>query len=174
MADFSDAEFSAIFEAHYNKLFRLCLARTGGNENDAHRITLLVFETLWENRERIPDREDWGGWLYKTTTYKLSEYYRAKKKEVPYLDAFHSTADDGVREDSPDAELLPDADILQYKDAVLSFLTDAERALYIAVFEQHEPYKALAASLCTSEGAIKMRVMRLRAKLDVFVRKLRL
>ncbi len=174
VAAFTDTEFRAIFEAHYNKLFRLCLARTGGNENDAHKITLLVFETLWENREHIPDREDWGGWLYKTTIYKLSEYYRAKKKEQPYLDAFRYTAEESAIPDIPECDSPLPSDILIYKDAILAALSDTERTLYTAVFEKQEKYKDIAITFGTSEGAIKMRVKRLRAKLEQYVRKLHL
>ena len=69
MAEFTSEAFDKLFADHYEKLYRLCLVKTR-NTHDSEQITLLVFEMLWENRHKLPDRPDWGGWLYKTTENK--------------------------------------------------------------------------------------------------------
>ena len=168
MAEFTSEAFDKLFADHYEKLYRLCLVKTR-NTHDSEQITLLVFEMLWENRHKLPDRPDWGGWLYKTTENKLHKYYRAKKKELQYLDEILHPDSDLEYEEPDESPALPE-DIQKRKDALLAQLTPEERQLYDEIYQEKTKYKDIAAKLHTSEGAIKMRAKRLKKKLNRLVK----
>lgn len=156
-----------IAEKYYDDIYKICLSRLNHNENIAEDITQEVFLLFQEKSEEFEDKNI-KGWLRRTAENKVSEYFRAAKKD----DAVLHFEDENYSCDVDEAFLLfeecfplSDEEIDKYKDIVLKSLTKKEQELYNKIYIEKKKYKEIAEELNTTEKAINLRAFRLRKKI---------
>lgn len=156
-----------IAEKYYDDIYKICLSRLNHNENIAEEITQEVFLLFQEKSEELEDKNI-KGWLRRTAENKVSEYFRAAKKD----DAVLNFEDENYSCDVDEAFLLfeecfplSDEEIDKYKDIVLKSLTKKEQELYNKIYIEKKKYKEIAEELNTTEKVINLRAFRLRKKI---------
>ena len=70
------------------------------------------------------------------------------------------------------ADSFSDGDITQMKAGILEALTDEERALYRAVYEEDVDYQRLSDTYGITYDALRKRISRIRKKIRLAIQKL--
>lgn len=151
---------------YYDDVYRLCLSRLR-NEEDAADVTQEVFMFFQEHYEELSDNNI-KSWLYSVANYKIKEEFRAvakREKELIYGTFFNKKSSaDLVYEMQLDNNVSA-KEINEMKNTILSSLSEKELSLFEMVYTKHMEYSEMAKSLNISEGAARIRVCRLKAKL---------
>ena len=61
--DNSHKFFRILYFRYYDKFFRIAYY-FNNNEEEAKECTLIVFEKLWENRQKLPDIKDFDSYMF--------------------------------------------------------------------------------------------------------------
>ncbi len=162
--------FKHIFYSYAKGILRFLSASVSCKE-DAEDILQEVFLACLKNFDELfsnPDT-DYEKWLFAVARNQLLDYYKHKKRHAPplsYDDAdftsilSHEVDYIGVISDK---DLLPDDIIVSQ---VLSKLSEKDRQLYEFVYIKKISYTELASMYNTNEPTIRMRVSRLKYRIN--------
>jgi len=152
----------ALAELYYDRIYVYCRSRLPSDEaaEDAVQEVFAAFAA----KKELSEPDVVLKWLYRVARNKTADYFRGLDKEpLPLEDAvLHS----GV-ENEPE---LSGAELEEKLERVMSALQEAEVRLLREVFAEKVPYSLLAERYSLSEGALRVRICRLRHKIVRLVR----
>ncbi len=166
---------SELFDMHYNDIYYFCLSMVK-NEHDAEDITQETFEFLIEKADTLVEA-NLRAWIYNVAAIKIKQYFRRKKLDFKHIVFTSDQIPEIIDTQSPcifDEDLIfedlsPEL-IDEYKDKILSFLSDEEKALYIDVFVNKKKYKEIGEELDINPKTISVRAYRLKTKIKELIK----
>ncbi|MBA2480638.1 MAG: sigma-70 family RNA polymerase sigma factor [Planctomycetes bacterium] len=155
--------FAALVERHQGRI-RNHLARCVGPD-DADDLAQDTFVRAFQALDRFDQTYPFRGWLLVIAS-RLAANHGARRRERP---SGGSMPEPAPRRDDDPAAAFADRDardeLVRRLDAALATLPPDARALYELRFRQECPVNELAHHFQISEGALKVRVHRLRQAL---------
>lgn len=156
--------FRTLMDSYSQRVFAL-VVRIVDNEADAEEITQDVFLKVYKNLARFDGRSMFSSWLYRIAYNESISHTRKGRREVAVEESLLRAVSDSTVDallDSGDARLaaLPEA---------LDRLGAEERAIITLYYMEGLPMKEVADIMRISESNAKVRLMRTRKKLYVFI-----
>lgn len=160
-----------LFQAHYERLFKYCLAYLGADGQDAADCMNDVFLAARKNSEKLMAHPDPLGWLYKTAGNYIRKARRRRRDRFKRSVSLELVSD-LLAQEPPElfGAGLTDPEIGSIKAEILSELTESERALYRLLVEESLPIGGAAERLGISYDAARMRKSRLAVKLKALLK----
>lgn len=151
-------QFTTIYQAHYDKVYRLCLGYVNGDQALAKDLSQDVFIKVWEHLDEFKQRSSIGTWIYRITVNTCLLFIRKHKKGSFSL--LENTEDNGN-----DIQEKKDHEIrLQQMYACIQQLKETERIIILLVLEGL-PQKEIAEITGHSHQNIRVLVHRIKEKL---------
>ncbi len=154
---------------YYDEIYQYCRYRIS-NDTVIKDITQEIFMALCLNCDKI-NKEKIKKWLYSTAYNKIVDYYRTQKKEneqLFYIDDFeNSTVLSCFDISQPDEK-----ELLEYQNKIMNSLSAAEKQLYDDYFIQKIGYSELSKKYNKSEGALRIKISRLKLKITTMIKEL--
>lgn len=136
------------------------------SQEDVEELTADVFVQLWRSRERLHDDAPLSPYLAAIARNSVKNRFRAMGKHLP------------VRQSLDDLALSDQTDLCreaEQEEALvclihgLNTLSEIERELIIRFYFYGEKTSEIAASLCLTDAAVRVRLHRSRGKLRKFM-----
>lgn len=152
--------FRQMVEAYQTQVYRLALRMCGADGADD--VTQDAFVAAWRALPNFRSDCRFSTWLYRLTTNAAIDYLRREKR--------HRAADDIAELELPDdaptmQELSERAETQSRVRRALSRLSDEHRQVLLLRYMQELDYGEIAAALEVSEGTVKSRINRAKARL---------
>lgn len=152
--------FRQLVEAYQTQVYRLALRMCGADGADD--VTQDAFVAAWRALPNFRSDCRFSTWLYRLTTNAAIDCLRREKR--------HRDADDLDGVELPDGGDTPQeaAERTETQTAVrsaLSALSDEHRQVLLLRYMQEMDYGEIAVSLGISEGTVKSRINRAKARL---------
>ena len=154
-----------LISGNYSDFRAIALHELNADDDAANDCMMLLLTVAREKAEKIQRHPNPTGFLYKTLRYcimKQRERMSTKKVETVDISLFESVLYSYGSIDDPDIE-----EILDAKVYVLSMLTETEYALYRMFYVDEMKVSQIAEILHITENAVKVRLHRLRAKIQM-------
>lgn len=154
--------FRQLVETYQAPAYRLALRMCGGDAALAEDAAQEAFLAAWRGLPRFRGDSRFSTWLYRLTTNAAIDCLRREKR--------HRDADDLDGVELPDGGDTPQeaAERTETQTAVrsaLSALSDEHRQVLLLRYMQEMDYGEIAAALDISEGTVKSRINRAKARL---------
>ena len=152
--------FRQLVEAYQTQVYRLALRMCGADGADD--VTQDAFVAAWRALPNFRSACRFSTWLYRLTTNAAIDYLRREKR--------HRAAGDIAELELPDdaptmQELSERAETQSCVRRALSRLSDEHRQVLLLRYMQELDYGEIAAALEVSEGTVKSRINRAKARL---------
>ena len=152
--------FRQLVEAYQTQVYRLALRMCGADGADD--VTQDAFVAAWRALPYFRSDCRFSTWLYRLTTNAAIDYLRREKR--------HRAAGDIAELELPDdaptmQELSERAETQSRVRRALSCLSDEHRQVLLLRYMQELDYGEIAAALEVSEGTVKSRINRAKARL---------
>ena len=152
--------FRQLVEAYQTQVYRLALRMCGADGADD--VTQDAFVAAWRTLPNFRSDCRFSTWLYRLTTNAAIDYLRREKR--------HRAAGDITELELPDdaptmQELSERAETQSRVRRALSRLSDEHRQVLLLRYMQELDYGEIAAALEVSEGTVKSRINRAKARL---------
>lgn len=152
--------FRQLVEAYQTQVYRLALRMCGADGADD--VTQDAFVAAWRTLPNFRSDCRFSTWLYRLTTNAAIDYLRREKR--------HRAAGDIAELELPDdaptmQELSERAETQSRVRRALSRLSDEHRQVLLLRYMQELDYGEIAAALEVSEGTVKSRINRAKARL---------
>ena len=161
---FARVDAQALYEAHRQRVYHLCLRLGGGNVAWAEDATQDVFVRLLEKLPRLADQDDLAGWVYRVTVNTcLTRLKREGSTWRKVFGVLRATTPAG-HGDTPERRV-------QVKDALQGVLAEVqqmparERVVFCMRYLDDLPQQQIAATLSMSKGYVSKLLARARARL---------
>ena len=155
------AWFSQLYWRYASKVFGKCISILR-DEPMARDATQDIFIKILLNLSKFGEQSSFSTWLYSITYNYCIDMIRKRKK-----DAIIFTEDMGKIGDGKEVE-IPDAKLLEMKtnhlQAVLDRLPPGDRAILLMKYQDELSIRDMSNALDKTESAIKMQIMRAKAK----------
>ena len=146
--------FTALYESHFERVYRYHLARSG-SAAEAQDLTTLTFVAALENLERFRGTGSFSAWLFGIARRQAAMYFRSRKREVE-LDAAMTLADTAPLPEILAGQRLEIAQVT----AVLEIINPERReAILLCLFSQLSVEEA-GLVMGKSPNAVKMLLWR--------------
>ena len=154
--------FRQLVEQYQAAVYRLALRMCGGDAALAEDAAQEAFVAAWRGLPRFRGDSRFSTWLYRLTTNAAIDCLRREKR--------HRDADDLDGVELPDGGDTPQesAERSETQAAVrraLSVLSEEHRQVLLLRYMQELDYSEIAAALGVSEGTVKSRINRAKARL---------
>jgi RNA polymerase sigma-70 factor (ECF subfamily) len=149
--------FLASVNEHKGILYRLAKSFSPDADEQADMVQEMILQ-LWHAFPRFEGKSQFSTWMYRVCINTMMTYHRRKKRETGYMaEWFHWTekTTHQPEKENKSIELL-------YK--ALYTLSELERALFFQYLEGLSG-RDIALNLGLSEGAIRVRINRIKEKL---------
>ena len=162
----SPEKASEIAKTYYDDIYRFCFSRLQ-DDDASFEVAQDVFLIFQEHYKELND-EYIKSWLFAVANYKLKEKFREiarNEKELIFGELFgeEKGADEAYEMQSD--SYITDEEIEEKKRSILNSLTEKELELFELVYVKHLKYKELAEMLDISDGNLRTRISRLKAKI---------
>ena len=152
--------FRQLVEAYQTQVYRLALRMCGADGADD--VTQDAFVAAWRALPNFCSDCRFSTWLYRLTTNAAIDYLRREKR--------HRAAGDIAELELPDdaptmQELSERAETQSRVRRALSCLSDEHRQVLLLRYMQELDYGEIAAAQEVSEGTVKSRINRAKARL---------
>ena len=154
---FTEAQFTHLYESCYARIYRLCLGYCG-QEAEAADLTQEVFIRAWQYRGQFRGQSKESTWLYRIAVNTCLMAKRQRKLEVSPLAEVPEVP-------APPAEAQPQKEMVQRLYQYIHALPEADRLAISLVLDQ-VPYAEIASALGISEGNLRVRIHRIKARLQ--------
>lgn len=155
----SDA-FRLLVEAYQTAVYRLALRMCG--ESGAEDAAQEAFVAAWRGLPRFRGECKFSTWLYRLTTNAAIDYLRREQKQRTEGDV----DDLSLADDSPSPqEQAERSETQQRVRKALAALSDEHRQILLLRYMQELDYGEIAQALHISEGTVKSRINRAKARL---------
>jgi len=155
-------QFTAIYQEHYAKVFRLCRGYFNGEEDPANDTVQEIFIKVWQNLESFRNESSISTWIYRIAVnccllYKRKPYLR-KEIHLQKMPVVAQEDYDPVMEER-----------MQNMYRCIGQLDEAGKLIILLVLEGVE-YHAIAAVVGISEDTLRVRIHRIKKTLANCVR----
>jgi RNA polymerase sigma-70 factor, ECF subfamily len=153
--------FAAVFSAHYERLCALARAYVKSPDTAAE-IVAEVFVQIWEQRERLPVRDNLRGYLRVAVRNRALKHLKRSRLEVRWQrEAARGARDDAMSQPPPpaDEELLA-AELQQALRTAIDALPARSREAYLLHRERHLSYAEIAAIMGVSARTVENHLAR--------------
>lgn len=155
----SDA-FRLLVEEYQTAVYRLALRMCG--ESGAEDAAQEAFVAAWRGLPRFRGECKFSTWLYRLTTNAAIDYLRREQKQRTEGDV----DDLSLADDSPSPqEQAERSETQQRVRKALAALSDEHRQILLLRYMQELDYGEIAQALHISEGTVKSRINRAKARL---------
>lgn len=155
----SDA-FRLLVETYQTAVYRLALRMCG--ESGAEDAAQEAFVAAWRGLPRFRGECRFSTWLYRLTTNAAIDYLRREQKQRTDGDV----DDLSLADDSPSPqEQAERSETQQRVRKALAALSDEHRQILLLRYMQELDYGEIAQALHISEGTVKSRINRAKARL---------
>lgn len=155
-----------LYEHYYFLLYRYALPKMDFDEDAAANCAHAVFDVATKNIDKLRCHENIGGWMMRTLKNTISDYYKTRRrhatKEAIY---FGMTPKYDFSFELWLDNTISDSEIQEILHEIMDLLGDSEKQIYQLFYVENKSIKDISEMLCISEGATKMRLMRLRNKI---------
>ena len=152
--------FAQLYKRYYQKVYAHCLSFADENIQ-AEDLTQDVFERVFHKLDTFTGNSRFATWLYAVCrNYCLTEYIREQKRSQATFN-YGRTSDDVMHPDT--VSILEQQ--LALLELALTNLSDDDRQLLSARYEQGNSIDQLALMVQASPSAVKMRLWRVRERL---------
>lgn len=168
--------FSALLNEYLSMIYNIAYRMTG-NPDDASDMTQEVMIKLFKNLDSFNQKSKFSTWVYRVATNTcLDELKKIRRKQTLSLDAEYETDDGSVSFEQEDLSPTPDeqAETNELKDIVARAITrlgEEHRAVIVLRDIKGLSYGEIAEILNCSDGTVKSRLSRARAKLKEILEK---
>jgi RNA polymerase sigma-70 factor (ECF subfamily) len=147
-------DFEPIYNEYYPKVFRLCMGYLN-DEDGAADIAQETFISVWKHLPGFRGQSSIGTWIFRIATnhclrYVATEQRRATRPDLPLQ--------------MPEGPVPDTEERLQLLYRCIARLKESERIIISLVLEGL-PYSEIAAITEISEGAIRVKVHRIKSAL---------
>jgi RNA polymerase sigma factor (sigma-70 family) len=155
----SEEAFRELVRRYINLVYSTAFRLVGRDRQLAEDVTQTVFLHLCRNAARLPPEVMLGGWLHRDTCHVANNLMRgerrrrAREKQVVFMESI------------PDHTQANLALVAPSLDQAINTLSDEDRAAVLLRFFEQLDFRAIGASLGSSEDAARMRVSRALEKL---------
>lgn len=158
--------FRQLVEAYQAPVYRLALRMCCGDTALAEDAAQEAFVAAWRGLPRFRGDSRFSTWLYRLSTNAAIDCLRREKR--------HRDTDDLEDVDLPDGGDGPQetAERAETQNAVrraLALLSDEHRQVLLLRYMQELDYGEIAAALQVSEGTVKSRINRAKARLKALL-----
>lgn len=152
-----EAEFEAIFNSYYNRVFRLCKGYYTGDEAMAKDMVQEVFVKAWQHLDTFREEAGIGTWIYRIAvntclSEKRKARYRREMQNVSFKEPVSPEYDDKKETQ------------LQQLYACINKLAALDKMIIMLVLEG-VTYKEVAGITGIEEPSIRVRIHRIKNKL---------
>jgi RNA polymerase sigma-70 factor (ECF subfamily) len=152
--------YEAVVDAYYGSVHRLTLFLTGDAEL-AEDLTQEVFASAWDAIDRFQGRASVRTWLHRIAYHCVVDARRRRDRERALT---RKIADQATEATDPVSKIVADERLAQVY-AVLSSLSDDERALLVLHYIEGLSYREVATILDRPNGTVKWLTSRALEKL---------
>lgn len=156
MASAAASAFAVLYEAQYDRIYRLCLGYSG-DAAEAADLTQEVFVQAWQGWASFRGDSQPGTWLYRIAVNTC--LMARRKRRIPTQPLGPQVPEPADRSEASQRE----AQVEQLYRHIHA-LPEADRLLISLVLEQ-VPYPDIAQALGITENALRVRVHRLKKRL---------
>lgn len=160
--------FACLLDKYSHPLFNL-IYRIVGNREDAEELTEDVFMKAFQRLESFEGRGNFSNWLYKIAYNMSISAVRKAKVEFLAIDDFQLTnVSSDILDDSDDtaAQHLQ----LELLEKALDRLPAEERALVLLFYKEEKSIEEIASISGLSVANVKVKLHRIRKKLNEIIR----
>jgi RNA polymerase sigma-70 factor (ECF subfamily) len=171
MPDESEGEFAELLAKERLRLWSFILALVGSRAlaDDLCQSTCLE---LWRIRETFRQGTNFGAWSRTVAKYQVLRHGRkaARERTLFVSDAMEKIAE-AYEAPQPDGEgERTEKDLRKALESCLEDLEQGERALLQRRYADGASIKTLSAEMSSTEGGLKMKLLRLRQRLAACIR----
>ena len=157
--------FAELFRRHSGMVWRLSIGFLGSAQ-DAEDMTQDVFFTAHRKLAQFKGEASFRTWLHRIASNRCKNELRRRSRRLRTVDEPLEEAAATATNGSPGPEaVMVRGRGLQRLARAMESLAPEDRGLLQLVELEHTPYRELAAAMGLSLGAVKMRVLRVRARL---------
>lgn len=158
--------FTALVERFRDRVWRVCW-RLMGSQHDAEDAAQEVFVRLFFDRAKFAGRSRYSTWLHGVAirtclTLRRSRSRRRKRETTEVGEGPPPTETHAAAGPDPATAVAAAQDL----ERLLATLDEEDRALILMKFAEGHDYDALAEMFDSTPGALRMRVSRIREKLQ--------
>lgn len=165
--------FDEAYRQYFNQIYQRCLYALLFDEAQAYQVAQDVFVLLWERWSSVPE-DRLEGWLRKTAKYKIYKL-RADHTKAQRLLSLDEDIAAGCTQTTDVVDEIIDQKVSRnpelYTEQVYARLEPEEIAL-AGYIRQGRSQREIAQLMNATEGAVSMRVTRLRRKVEKIVREI--
>lgn len=137
-----------------------------GDFEEAKDLVQDLFLSIWQNRKRLPDTQNFSGYLYRALRNRVINTLLRKNVKNKYLDGFKKFYQEGRNETD---EYIRERELAQQIEREINALPPKMREVFRLSRESQLPNRVIAEQLNISEFTVKNHIKKalkaLRAKL---------
>ncbi len=149
--------FDALFEAHYDSVYRYCVRRLG--RADAEDATAEVFAVVWRRIDQLPAPEAERAWLFGVAFRVVGNHFRGRRRKARLVGRLES---DRSRVEPAESELEHDFRLLHL---ALQALRPRDRELLRLSSWDGLTRSEIAEVMGINVNAVDQRLFRARARM---------
>jgi len=153
-------QFTLLYNRYKKRLYNFLL-KLSGNRITAEDITQSVFLKLFENFEKLNNKENANFWLFRTARNEYYNYYKREKRKNEFDENIISNRED-------DFKLENYVEIKEIKKIVLGELEkmqEEQKEVYLLKEYGGLSYKEISETLDIDVNLVKSRLYKVRQKL---------
>jgi RNA polymerase sigma factor (sigma-70 family) len=151
-----DTLFKEIFKTNSRKIYHLCYGYTG-DEEAANDLMQETFIKVWQNLDKFRNQALISTWIYRIAVNTCLSYLRVEKRQTK------EELTDNIIESQPEFVSEKNDQIAQLYKCIAQ-LEENERIIITMVLDE-VPYQEIAEISGISEGNLRVKIHRIKAKL---------
>jgi RNA polymerase sigma factor (sigma-70 family) len=152
--------FSVLYDRYSTKVFHKCISFVKERDT-AKDLTHDIFIKTFLNLSKFSFQSKFGTWLYSITYNYCVDFVKAQKK-------IKKENDDNLADIADDEDSRNEEELLKIESArlmqVMDMMHPADKAILLMKYQDDLSIKDIQEILGLTESAVKMRIMRARAK----------
>ena len=155
MSSSESIQFEAIYEAYWDKVFRICIGYTG-NQADAKDLSQEAFINIWKSFSSFRNESALSTWIFRVTTNVCLRYIeKHKRKDSVELARLPEEVEDSVIKDK-----------VSFLHQCISELPELDR-LIISMELEDMKQAEIAEIIGITDENVRVRIHRIKKKLAV-------
>lgn len=150
-------EFTAIYNAHAPKVYRLCLGYAAGDEDLAREWQQQTFIKVWKHRKSFKGNSSISTWIYRIAVNICLSDLRKSKKHTSINRAMEDSVEATIENHDQDEQI-------EKMYGCIDQLTQNNKAMILLELEDI-PQATIAATFGIAHGALRTRLSRIRKSL---------
>lgn len=159
--------FETLFNRYRDGIYKLYMARTGGNGDDADDLLQETFIKVFLNLEKYDTSFTFGQWIYTIARNTFIDFMRKRRDDLP----INASPSEGAAYINPaSADATPEERVINSQNGTqlasrLSGMSSRYRRLIELRFFKEYSYEEIAAELGIPIGTVKTQIHRARTQL---------